>query len=102
MESVQQQQHHHPGSSTARKTWQGETEWKQRLLEITYPEDDGVLSLKDGDELVSAGDLGLVQWPKSTQNLDVAFRVRISHCAGTNSGRRAPRDKEEISTGERK
>lgn len=69
------------------------------MLEITYPEDDGVLSLKDGDELVSAGNFGLVQWPKSTQNLDVAFRVRISHCAETNSGRWAPRDKEGISKG---
>lgn len=54
----------------------------------THPEDDGVLSLEDGDELVSAGDFGLVQWPKSTQHLDVAFRVGISHCAGKNSGRR--------------
>lgn len=72
---------------------------KKKMEAITYPEDNGVLSLKDGDELVSAGNFGLVQWPKSTQNLDVAFRVRISHCAGTNSGRSAPRDKEGISTG---
>lgn len=53
------------------------------MFEITYPEEDGVLFLKYGDELVSAGNFGLVQWPESTQNLDVAFRVRISHCAGT-------------------
>lgn len=63
----------------------------KRLFEITYPEEDGVLFLKYGDELVSAGNFGLVQWPESTQHLDVAFRVRISHCAGTNSGRRAPK-----------
>lgn len=56
------------------------------LLEITYPEDDSVLSLEYGDELVSAGNFGLVQWPKSTQHLDIAFRVRISHRAATNSG----------------
>lgn len=77
MESVYHHHHHHHGSS-----WYVKTERKQRLLEITYPEDDGVLSLKDGDELVSSGNFGLVQWPKSTQNLDVAFRVRISHRAG--------------------
>lgn len=63
----------------------------KRSLEITYPEDDGVLLLKYGDELVSAGNFGLVQWPESTQHLDVAFRVRISHCAGMNSGQRAPK-----------
>lgn len=50
-------------------------------LEITYPEDDSVLSLKYRDELISPDNFGLVQRTKSTQHLDIAFRVSISHCA---------------------
>jgi len=68
---------------------------KKESLEITYPEDDGVFSLKYWDELISPKNFGLVQRTKSTQHLDIAFSVGISHC-GRNIVDELPRDKEDF------
>lgn len=48
---------------------------------VTHPDDDGVVSLELGDELVSAQNLRLVEGAKATQHFDVALRWDIGHGA---------------------
>lgn len=39
----------------------------------SYPDDDGVVSLKRWEKFVSSQNLGLIQRAKTTQHLDVAL-----------------------------
>lgn len=45
----------------------------------THPNDDAVVPLKNGDELVPPQNLRLVQGPKSAKHLDAAFVVGLRH-----------------------
>lgn len=45
----------------------------------THPNNDAVVPLENGDELVSPQYLGLVQGPKPAEHLDAAFVVGLRH-----------------------